>query len=79
MLVLSATYACKTKWLSALVPREKLESLLRRTIDFLRRLNQISKTAVKDIEILEGLEEKLFGQGGGEMDISREEAYSSDL
>lgn len=63
MLVLSATYMSNIDWLRDLVPRSTVESLLIRTIVFLRRLRYISKTALEDIEILQTIGKYMFGHG----------------
>lgn len=62
MLVLAATYKTDLRWLSDLVPREKMQQLFRRTINFLSRLKYTSKTANTDMEILRTVEWNLFGQ-----------------
>ncbi|KAI9812570.1 MAG: hypothetical protein M1827_004559 [Pycnora praestabilis] len=58
LLVLSATYRSD---MQSLVPREKLENLLRRTISFLRRLAPVSPTLKTDTKILENVERVVFG------------------
>jgi hypothetical protein len=60
MLVLAAVYTCNIVWLKELVPREKLQELLGRTIKFIRRLQYISHVAVSDIKILEAIDRELF-------------------
>lgn len=53
MLVLSATFFSP---LSYLVPRDKLERLLARTIEFFRPMAHLSPTFQKDLEVLEQTE-----------------------
>jgi hypothetical protein len=59
MLVLSATY---TSHLSQLVDREKLRTLLDRTVKFLLQSRHISPTLCKDAEILTMIRRKIFEQ-----------------
>ena len=59
MLVLSATYMSS---LSDLVERDTLERLLKRTIKFLLKSENISPTLRADAKILEQIYEKIFGQ-----------------
>lgn len=58
MLVLSATY---TSSLSELVHRSTFERLLKRTIRFLLRSENISPTLRTDARILSEIYEKIFG------------------
>jgi hypothetical protein len=59
MLVLSATYMSS---LSELVERSTLERLLKRTIRFLLRSQNISPTLRADAKILTEIYKKIFGQ-----------------
>ena len=59
MLVLSATHY--NKWLKTLVPVDRFQRLLERTIGFLRRLAPISPTCAHDCAILEKVTRLLFG------------------
>ena len=59
MLVLSATFYNKS--LNYLVPQERFEKLMGRTIKFLRRLSPISPTCAADCGILEKFSNILFG------------------
>ena len=59
MLVLSAAYNRLS--LNKLVPMERFQGLLRRTIGFLRRLGPISPTCAIDCQILEKIHRTLFG------------------
>lgn len=59
MLVLSATYY--NNYLNKLVPPERFQMLLERTISFLRRLGAISPTCSIDCGILEKIHRQLFG------------------
>lgn len=59
MLVLSATYHNGS--LKKLVPAERFQALLERTIKFLRRLGPISPTCAIDCSILEKIHRRLFG------------------
>lgn len=77
MLVLAAVYNCKIDWLKQLVPREKLQSLLRRTITFIRRLQYASSVAVSDILILEAIDRALFPESDGD-DLYRNEGLTGD-
>ena len=58
MLVLSATY---TSSLSELIQRSTFERLLKRTICFLLRSENISPTLRADARILSEIYEKIFG------------------
>lgn len=77
MLVLAAVYNCKISWLKELVPREKLQSLLRRTIAFIRRLQYASSVAVSDVLILEAIDRGLFPESDGD-DHYRNEGLTGD-
>jgi hypothetical protein len=77
MLVLAAVYNCKIDWLKELVPREKLQSLLRRTIAFIRRLQHVSSVAVSDVLILEAIDRELFPESDGN-DYYRNEGLTGD-
>lgn len=59
MLVLSATW--QSGFLRELIDRDRFETLLARTIDFLRRLFTISPTCQQDCAILEGIQRVIFG------------------
>ena len=59
MLVLAATF--NTKTLKQLVPEDRFQRLLERTISFLRRLSPISPTCHNDCLILEKINRHLFG------------------
>ncbi|KAK5119423.1 hypothetical protein LTR85_007523 [Meristemomyces frigidus] len=59
MLVLSATFY--NRYLNKLVPPERFQGLLERTISFLRRLAPISPTCNIDCSILEKIHRQLFG------------------
>jgi len=61
MLVLSAAYNSKKDFLTELIDKDKLHKLFIRTVKFLGRLRKTSKTAIKDIEILQTLHRKLYG------------------
>lgn len=69
MLVLAATYRSH---LSYLVPFEELQRLLERTITFLRRLRDISKTLEHDCMILEAVNQ-VINQGPSQAFPSNEE------
>jgi hypothetical protein len=71
MLVLSATY--NSIYLRKLVPEDKFKALLKRTINFLRRLAPISPTSRADCHILEGFEKTLFPVADAEPDTFRDE------
>ncbi|MCJ1464229.1 hypothetical protein MMC07_002842 [Pseudocyphellaria aurata] len=60
VMVLAATY--KSRLLNHLVPRETLESLLNRTIEFLRLHSNISSTLDQDANILELIREVVFAE-----------------
>ncbi|KAK6006864.1 hypothetical protein QM012_005872 [Aureobasidium pullulans] len=77
MLVLAAVYNCDIDWLKELVPREKLQSLLRRTITFIRRLQYASSVAVSDILILEAIDRTLFPESDGN-DLYKNEGLTGD-
>jgi hypothetical protein len=77
MLVLAAVYNCEIDWLKELVPREKLQGLLRRTIAFLRRLQNASSVAKSDILILEEIDRELFPQSDGN-DFYKNEGLTGD-
>ncbi|KAH0026768.1 hypothetical protein KCU80_g13716, partial [Aureobasidium melanogenum] len=77
MLVLAAVYNCNIEWLKELVPREKLQGLLRRTIAFIRRLQQASNVAVSDILILEAIDRTLFPESDGN-DLYKNEGLTGD-
>jgi hypothetical protein len=59
MLVLSATW--RTHYLRKLIDQERFQTLLSRTIDFLRKLSAISPTCQLDCSILENIQRVLFG------------------
>ena len=69
MLVLAATYRSH---LGYLVPYEELARLLERTITFLRRLRDISKTLEQDCMILEAVNQ-VVNQGPTQSFSSTEE------
>lgn len=60
MLVLSATF---TSPFSELVPRHKLDELLRRTIRFLREYRNVSPTLREDAKILQRIYNRIFQEG----------------
>lgn len=60
MLVLAAVYNCSIDWLKKLVPRKKLQGLLRHTIAFIRRLQYDCSVTVREILILEAIYGTLF-------------------
>ena len=59
MLVLSATW--RTHYLRKLIDQDRFQSLLSRTIDFLRKFSAISPTCQLDSSILEKIQRVLFG------------------
>jgi hypothetical protein len=59
MLVLSATW--RTAYLRKLIDQERFQTLLDRTICFLRKLSAISPTCQLDCSILEKVQRVLFG------------------
>lgn len=59
MLVLSATW--QTGFLRELIDQERFQTLLARTIGFLRKLSAISPTCQLDCSILEKIQRVLFG------------------
>lgn len=60
MLVLAATYMSHLRdVLNDLLPKERLVSLLERTIRFLRKLAPISNTLATDASILQGVLNKI--------------------
>ncbi|KAL1310857.1 hypothetical protein AAFC00_001089 [Neodothiora populina] len=59
ILVLAATHTSRIGWLSALVSREDLGHYLERTIRFLRRIEDSSRTACLDLKILQDLQQYL--------------------
>ena len=59
MLVLSATW--RSHYLRKLIDEDRFRSLLKRTIDFLRKLSAISPTCQLDCSILERIQRVLFG------------------
>jgi hypothetical protein len=59
MLVLSATW--RTAYLRELIDQERFQTLLDRTICFLRKLSAISPTCQLDCSILEKVQRVLFG------------------
>lgn len=61
MLVLSAACNSKKDFLTELIDKDTLHKLFIRTVKFLGRLRRTSKTATKDIEILQTLHRKLYG------------------
>ena len=61
MLVLSAAYNSKKDFLLDLINKTKLHELFVRTVRFLGRLRRTSKTAAKDIEVLQTVHRKLYG------------------
>lgn len=77
MLVLAAVYNCRIDWLKELVPRERLQKLLSRTIAFIRRLQYASSVAVSDILILEAIDRALFPERDGN-DLYKNEGMTSD-
>jgi hypothetical protein len=58
MLVLSTTW--RTHYLRNLIDQERFQTLLSRTIDFLRKLSAISPTCQADCLILERIQRVLF-------------------
>lgn len=77
MLVLSAVYNCKFDWLKELVPKERLQQLLDRTIGFIRRLQHASSVAKTDVMILETIDRTLFpGKDGS--NIYENEHHTGD-
>ncbi|CAD0107569.1 unnamed protein product [Aureobasidium uvarum] len=77
MLVLAAVYNCSIGWLKELVPKEKLQKLLSRTIAFIRRLQCASSVAVSDILILEAIDRLLFPERDGN-DVYKNEGLTGD-
>ena len=71
MLVLSATYY--NQWLRTLVPTERFEYLLKRTISFLRPLAFNSPTCAIDCQILERIDGLIFGIPPDEKHVYRNE------
>jgi len=71
MLVMSATYW--NRYLKKLVPADRFQVLLQRTITFLRRLGPISPTCTVDCSILEKLQRQLFGIPPHARDVYRNE------
>jgi hypothetical protein len=77
MLVLSAAH--ESDYLRQLVPREKFQALMVRTIKFLRRLAPISETCRLDCGILEKFNKTIFGIEGRDMqDVYRNEGVESE-
>lgn len=72
MLVLATTYKSQSH-LAKLIPRDRLEHLFHRTINFLRSLEAVSETLGRDALILEKLQEVVFDDGN----LSR--SFSSDM
>lgn len=58
MLVLAASF--HNRYLKTLVPRDRFQALIERTINFLRRLAPISPTCYHDCGILERISRLLF-------------------
>ena len=77
MLVLAAVYNSGIDWLQNLVPKYKLQPLLRRTIEFVRRLQHASTTAKVDVMILEAVEGTLFPVNG-DSNIYENEHHTGD-
>ncbi|THY02741.1 hypothetical protein D6D02_05939 [Aureobasidium pullulans] len=77
MLVLAAVYNCNISWLKELVPKDTLQSLLRRTIGFIRRLQHASNVAKTDVLILEAIDRTMFGRSEGS-DIYTNEGCTGD-
>ena len=73
MLVLSAAYYNPV--LGQLVPAERFQRLLQRTIKFLRRLTAISPTCTFDCSILERISKLLFGK----VPTEQEHMYKSEI
>ncbi|SMR53960.1 unnamed protein product [Zymoseptoria tritici ST99CH_1E4] len=77
MLVLSATY--ESQYLTQLVPREKFQYLMARTIKFLRGLAPISETCKLDCGILEKFNKTIFGIEDHDMqEVYRNEGVESE-
>jgi hypothetical protein len=77
MLVLSATH--ESDYLCKLVPREKFQKLMARTIKFLRRLAPISETCRLDCGILEKFNKTIFGIEDYDMqEVYRNEGVESE-
>jgi hypothetical protein len=70
MLVLSATW--RTHYLRKLIDQERFETLLGRTISFLRKLSPISPTCQLDCSILEKIQRVLFGTPPAEKPVHSE-------
>ena len=60
MLVMAATYCSRL----GLVKKGELQTLLDRTISFLRRLRNISETLEEDCRILETVQQVVFNSNG---------------
>lgn len=82
MLILAAAYNSQIPWVNALVPQEKFEALLTRTINFLRKLWNISETIKEDIGHLEKLQQlfrfKTTSSEVARSDIRMYNSFSSD-
>jgi hypothetical protein len=70
MLVLSATW--RTHYMRKYVDQERFETLLGRTINFLRKLSPISPTCKLDCSILEEIQRVLFGTPPAEKPVHSE-------
>jgi hypothetical protein len=75
MLVLSATW--RTHYLRRLIDQERFQTLLSRTIGFLRKLSAISPTCQLDCSVLEKIQRILFGIPPDEKPIQHGEKVSS--
>jgi hypothetical protein len=70
MLVLSATW--RTHYMREYIDQERFETLLGRTISFLRKLSPISPTCKLDCSILEKIQRVLFGTPPAEKPVYSE-------
>ena len=70
MLVLSATW--RTHYMREHINQERFETLLGRTISFLRKLSPISPTCKLDCSILEKIQRVLFGTPPAEKPVYSE-------
>jgi hypothetical protein len=77
MLVLSATW--RTHYLRKLIDQERFQTLLSRTIGFLRKLSAMSPTCQLDCSILEKIQRVLFGIPPDEKPIYHGEKVSSSF
>jgi hypothetical protein len=77
MLVLSATW--RKHYLCKLIDQERFQTLLSRTIGFLRKLSAISPTCQIDCSILERIQRVLFGIPPDEKPIYHGEKVSSSF